>query len=508
MSFANELRTLLRGVNLSSPNGQKWDPTKELVKQYLGVPEELVYCTYLGKATQAQVRLGKQIRADVPYRIALAFGGDGKRDSASYQNHARRALEQFPSLEAVVVLFEEGSPGSGQWLPERLYVKADALLKASIESWNPGMEVEERPVTPVSAPAAIGATPQLLRVESTLAAEDLTRVFALLSQSRNVLLKGVPGVGKTYLCRALIDNWDQARGRSLGNHRLLVLHPSSTYEDLIEGLRPVFEERPASFLDSGNFEGEGNFAPSLGRITEFVREAAKDPERDYLLVLDEINRTNLAGAFGEFLLLVEATKRANFEDGRWRPPVDGNVALTYSGRSLFVPDNLFVVATMNTSDRSISPMDRAMARRFESVRLEPLDSLEIRNLLTATSAEAAQVLDDCASVWERVNDDILYPYVGPDALVGHASILTLVASLNHGVDPEAAAAYYLESALLSQVIQLLSDMGQEDLLFPGGGKTEQADATAELLQVTLNCHGLELALVGVGLGRRLVVSRT
>jgi hypothetical protein len=86
-------------------------------------------------------------------------------------------------------------------------------------------------------------------------------------------------------------------------------------------------------------------------------------------------------------------------------------------------------------------------------------------------------------------------------------MLTLVASLNGGVDPAAAAAYYLESALLAQVIQLLSDLGQEDLLFPGGGRTEQADDTAVLLQDTLNYYGLELALVGVGLGRRLVVSR-
>lgn len=503
MSFVSALRRLLQGVNLSSPNGQKWDRTKELVSQDLGISEGAVYCTYLGKATQAQVRLGKQIRADVPYQVALAFGGDGKRTSTSYENHARRALAQFATLEAVVLFFEEGSPGSGQWLPERLYVEEGSSLAPLIETWNPGILVEEIPA--VHQPQKVHLATNLA-LETTLQEEVVNHVFGLLKQSKNVLLKGVPGVGKTYLCRALIDNWGTGMGRPLGEHRLLVMHPASSYEDLIEGLRPNFTEGPGSILEEDEFVGDGNFAPALGRIAEFVRIAARDSNSDFLLILDEVNRTNLAAAFGEFLLLIEATKRANREPDGWKAPDDGKVRLTYSGRTFFVPDNLYIVATMNTADRSISPMDQAMARRFESVRLEPLDALDIRNLLTAESTAAARVLDDCASIWERVNDDILYPYVGPDAVVGHASLLALVAALNSGVDPETAASYYLESSLMAQVIQLLSGVGQVDLLLPGGGRTEQADSTAALLQTTLNVYGLDIGLAGTGVGRRLTVT--
>ena len=503
MSFIGSLRRIVQRENLSSPNGKKWDAAKALVAENLGVAEADVYCTYLGKATQAQVRLGKQIRADVPYQVALAFGGDGKRESSSYSNHARRALSQFPTLQAVVLLFEEGSPGSGLWLPERLFLEEGSNLGPLIESWYPSIVVEEVPAEtqPLSSTA-----PMNLDVEPTLQASDLHHIFGLLKQSKNVLLKGVPGVGKTYVCRSIISNWAAGMGRSLSEYRLLVMHPASSYEDLIEGLRPSFAEGPSSILDGTEFVGDGGFKPTLGRITEFIRTAALDPNNDYLLILDEVNRTNLAAAFGEFLLLVEATKRAQFDSGSWQSPVDGVVTLTYSGRTLFVPENLYIVATMNTSDHSISPMDRAMSRRFESIRLEPMDALEIRNRLTTDSTDAIQVLDDCASIWERINDDILYQHIGPDALVGHASLLTLVRTLNSGANPTEAASYYLESALMAQVIQLLSDLGQESLLIPGSGQTEQASATAALLQTTLNFYGLDLMLLGDGVGRRLTVS--
>src|SRR5207247_595935 len=93
---------------------------------------------------------------------------------------------------------------------------------------------------------------------------------------------------------------------------------------------------------------------------------------DFLVLLDEINRCNVPKVLGDLLMALEVTKRArwNTVTEQWE---DGAVVtLPYSSSLLFVPDNLYIVGTMNTSDRSVAPLDAALRRRFAFVRMEPI----------------------------------------------------------------------------------------------------------------------------------------
>jgi 5-methylcytosine-specific restriction enzyme B len=170
--------------------------------------------------------------------------------------------------------------------------------------------------------------------------ESLTR---LLQRRNQVILYGPPGTGKTYVATQLAEHFTEAN-----NVRVVQFHPSYTYEDFIAGYRPT--------------EKDGNVVFQLrqGPLMQMAEQARDNPGTAYVLIIDEINRANLAKVFGELYFLLEYRDRA--------------IELLYSEdatESFSLPTNLFIIGTMNTADRSIALVDAAMRRRFAFRELHP-----------------------------------------------------------------------------------------------------------------------------------------
>ncbi|MGW2174937.1 DUF4357 domain-containing protein [Streptomyces sp. NPDC001705] len=176
-------------------------------------------------------------------------------------------------------------------------------------------------------------------------AEWLREVHDLLWDDRQLVLYGPPGTGKTYLALKLAE----FLGGGPEQVKLVQFHPSYAYEDFFEGFRP--QEDPQT--------REVAFRLTAGPLRELADLASREGNRHipHFLIIDEINRANLAKVFGELYFLLEYRNKS--------------VRLTYSGDDFALPPNLFVIGTMNTADRSIALVDAAMRRRFAFVELSP-----------------------------------------------------------------------------------------------------------------------------------------
>ncbi|WP_157757509.1 McrB family protein [Corallococcus macrosporus] len=214
---------------------------------------------------------------------------------------------------------------------------------------------------------------------------DAEVVHRLLQSRHFVILQGPPGTGKTRLA-------EEIRERFFGGQGMTVqFHPAVTYEDFVVGLTP--DARAGSL----------RFAVRSGWLLEAARAAR---ERPFLLTIDELNRADLGKVLGEAIYLFEPG-----EIGSERPR---SIRLPHQAEgmsTLDLPANLFVLATMNTADRSIAPLDLAIRRRFAFVHVPPDREVVV-----------AQGLGLATEVFDRLTD-IFVEHAPPEALEllpGHA----------------------------------------------------------------------------------------
>jgi 5-methylcytosine-specific restriction protein B len=196
-------------------------------------------------------------------------------------------------------------------------------------------------------------------VEDLLVGREWLQEFVgLLRERRQVVLYGPPGTGKTFLALkvAAALTGDEA------NVRLVQFHPAYSYEDFFEGYRPA---------PTGDGSGVG-FVLTPGPFRKIVDQARENPGVPFVLVVDEINRANLAKVFGELYFLLEYR--------------DHQIELMYGagdgGKEFSLPKNVYLIGTMNTADRSIALVDAAMRRRFGFLSLHPDDD-HLRGVLRA-----------------------------------------------------------------------------------------------------------------------------
>jgi len=197
---------------------------------------------------------------------------------------------------------------------------------------------------------------QELANELLVGRDWLQECVELLRDRPQLIFYGPPGTGKTYLAQELARH---LTGGKPENVQLVQFHPAYSYEDFFEGYRP-----------SKNPSGTVAFDLAAGPFRKLADAARAHPDEPHVLIIDEINRGNLAKVFGELYFLLEYRGRA--------------VHLLYGsdeGKGFSLPRNVIILGTMNTADRSIALVDAAMRRRFWFCELHP-DEPPVRDLLT------------------------------------------------------------------------------------------------------------------------------
>ena len=294
-------------------------------------------------------------------------------------------------------------------LPARLSTGHDVLdLTADIDVIDALTELAVGDAVPGAAPEPLLVRHEHLAIPSPQLADELfadltwlEEVRDLLDERKQVIFYGPPGTGKTFIARKLAA--DLVGPEQV---KLVQFHPAYTYEDFFEGYRPA----------PGAGEGTIAFELRAGPLRQLVRRAREHPDQAFVLIIDEINRANLAKVFGELYFLLEYRDEA--------------VDLLYSAddEGFTLPMNLYLIGTMNTADRSIALVDSAMRRRFAFIALDP-DTEPTRSLLSRWSerkglgSTAAALL---AELNRRIDD--------PDFRIGPSYFMKSEAPDAHSAD--------------------------------------------------------------------------
>lgn len=218
-----------------------------------------------------------------------------------------------------------------------------------------------------------------------------TELIELIQKRKNVVLYGPPGTGKTRQAFAMAGWWEDKHGT--GTVMKTTFHPSYGYEDFVQGFRPRKDDPAKFFLQPG--------------VLLQACEAAES--HDVLLIIDEINRGDVARIFGELITFIEADKRGpNHEFALAQEP----------GERYFIPEGLHFLGTMNTADKSVSLLDVALRRRFAFVEFGP-DPNVFGSNGTLKHVEGT----DLAKVLQTLNSRLLSEGIEPDRAIGHALLL-------------------------------------------------------------------------------------
>ena len=269
-------------------------------------------------------------------------------------------VERYPPFR--INLFSEAYKRTGYPQPERtdceavLYEHALGFLDHLVrEARTHGVQLRHRldaqsivwqipnDLPLLSSPPPVGNL-KTLACDLLLDSEFLEEIQTLLYDKRQVIFQGPPGTGKTYVAQELANCLARYEDRVT----LVQFHPSYAYEDFVRGFRPTLKE------------GQAGFKLQDGPLIRAAEKASKEDNAKHFLIIDEINRGNLAKVFGELYFLLEYR--------------DKSIRMQYQlqeEEDFSLPKNLYIIGTMNTADRSIALVDLALRRRFYFIPFHP-----------------------------------------------------------------------------------------------------------------------------------------
>ena len=268
---------------------------------------------------------------------------------------------------------------------------------------------------------------------------------------KNIILYGPPGVGKTHNYQRLISLIEKEKDKNLkeifkiikrndkvklnnetyknieneGRVKFLTFHQSYSYEDFIEGFRP---------------NEEGKIELQDGIFKKICKEASENKDNKYYLIIDEINRGNISKIFGELITLIEEDKRDNYE-----------VILPYSKKPFKIPSNIFIIGTLNSTDKSIATIDIALRRRFTFIKMLPNPKL--------ANPKAKKLM-------EKLNE-FIKNNLSEDYQIGHSYFmrddLDLEFVIEYKIKPLIEEYFYGDDEKIDEAMKIITNLMNEEI---------------------------------------------
>ena len=328
--------------------------------------------------------------------------------------------------------------------PSILTIQADGKLRNNIDNWTSRDSRKDM----FEAIEILYSNDKGQTIRRLCSGNELTTIEEILKTYQtmyplNSILYGPPGTGKTYSTVSYALSCikgikvDEVQNREVYKKefdqllkakqiRFVTFHQSYSYEDFVEGITAVPKGEQIEYI------------PKDGIFKEICQEASKaeNQGKNYVLVIDEINRGNISNIFGELITLIEASKRAGEAD-------ELTVTLPYSGDAFSVPKNLFIIGTMNSADKSIALMDTALRRRFAFVECLPKPEL----LKSIVLGENEKI--DLTELLQTINRRIEV-LLDKDHTIGHAYLMNVTDKAS------------LRDALVNKIIPLVEEYFYND----------------------------------------------
>lgn len=318
----------------------------------------------------------------------------------TYRSTITRARVEDEVLARRLVAFAfEGAPQdyaffmAQPYWRERFLANDDGLTDGAAEA-----EGTEEDTTP-SCSASYGVA-DIVAEGCFVPEADLQAMLQRWQSKKNLILQGPPGTGKTWLAKRLAKALIDSKSPSDEQLRVVQFHPALSYEDFVRGYRPG---------------GDGKLTLTDGVFLQVVEAARFQPDVDHVLIIEEINRGNPAQVLGEILTLIESSKRNK----------EAAMELAYprrAGERVYVPENLYVIGTMNVADRSLALVDLALRRRFAFVNLVPGLNAAWEQWCLAKGMDAASIAHIRSEI-EALNQEISQDSaLGAQFQIGHSYV--------------------------------------------------------------------------------------